>query len=37
MEELFNQLQCETTVRKKQQETKHYNHCFICNEKKHQI
>ena len=33
-EESFDQLQCENVVRAKRQETEHYNHCFICNEKK---
>ena len=33
-EESFDKLQCENVVRAKRQETKHYNHFFICNEKK---
>ena len=37
MGESFDQLQCENVVRTKRQETKHYNHCFICNEKNHPI
>ena len=32
-EESFDKLQCENVVRAKRQETKHYNHFFICNEK----
>ena len=32
MEESFNQLECEDVVPAKQQYTKHYNDCFICNE-----
>ena len=37
MDESFDQLQCKYIVSVKRQETKHYNHCFICNEKKHRI
>ena len=34
MEELFDQLVCENVVYAKRLETKHYNYCYICNEKK---
>ena len=34
MEESFNSFQYENLVSAKRQETKHYNRCFICNEKK---
>ena len=36
-EESFDELQCEYVVHAKWQETKHYNHYFICNEKKQRI
>ena len=34
MDESFDQLQCENIVCAKRQGTKHYNHCFFCNETK---